>query len=433
MKKKTKFNIAIIGLGNIGSSLYQHLIKNRESIRKKTNVDLNIKYVSAKNKSKKRKINIPKNKWLKNYIDAPKKIDVDIVVELIGGSDGPAKNLVYNSIKNKKHVVTANKALISKHGDDLSKLAEKNKVNLEFEAAVAGGVPIIRLIKEGLITNKINKIYGILNGTSNYILSKMLEKNMNFNDVLLDAKKFGYAEPNPAADLNGDDAKSKIQILSSLAFNSYISKSKVSVEGIKNIDHTDIKNAQILGYKIKHLAIAELKNNKLLQRVHPCMINEDTYTSNINGVLNAIIIEGQPIGKLTIQGEGAGAGPTTSALVSDICSILRGNIKYPFSIPFKNRKKIISTDISNEVFSSYIRLDVHDKTGVLLSITKILSKNKISVKRLIQNPFKSKKYASIIIISHKAKNSNLVKSINELANKNFVINKPKFLRIEEVE
>tara|TARA_Y100001970_G_scaffold248288_1_gene317729 strand:+ start:14892 stop:16193 length:1302 start_codon:yes stop_codon:yes gene_type:complete len=433
MKKKTKFNIAIIGLGNIGSSLYQHLIKNRESIRKKTNVDLNIKYVSAKNKSKKRKINIPKNKWLKNYIDASKKIDVDIVVELIGGSDGPAKNLVYNSIKNKKHVVTANKALISKHGDDLSKLAEKNKVNLEFEAAVAGGVPIIRLIKEGLITNKINKIYGILNGTSNYILSKMLEKNMNFNDVLLDAKKFGYAEPNPAADLNGDDAKSKIQILSSLAFNSYISKSKVSVEGIKNIDHTDIKNAQILGYKIKHLAIAELKNNKLLQRVHPCMINEDTYTSNINGVLNAIIIEGQPIGKLTIQGEGAGAGPTTSALVSDICSILRGNIKYPFSIPFKNRKKIISTDISNEVFSSYIRLDVHDKTGVLLSITKILSKNKISVKRLIQNPFKSKKYASIIIISHKAKNSNLVKSINELANKNFVINKPKFLRIEEVE
>ena len=294
-------------------------------------------------------------------------------------------------------------------------------------------MPIIRLIKEGLITNKINKIYGILNGTSNYILSKMLEKNMNFNDVLLDAKKFGYAEPNPAADLNGDDAKSKIQILSSLAFNSYISKSKVSVEGIKNIDHTDIKNAQILGYKIKHLAIAELKNNKLLQRVHPCMINEDTYTSNINGVLNAIIIEGQPIGKLTIQGEGAGAGPTTSALVSDICSILRGNIKYPFSIPFKNRKKIISTDISNEVFSSYIRLDVHDKTGVLLSITKILSKNKISVKRLIQNPFKSKKYASIIIISHKAKNSNLVKSINELANKNFVINKPKFLRIEEVE
>jgi len=354
------------------------------------------------------------------------------VVELIGGSDGAAKNLVFNSIKNKKHVVTANKALISKHGDELSKLAEKNQVNLEFEASVAGGVPIIRVIKEGLITNIIHKIYGILNGTSNYILSEMSEKNMNFNDVLQDAKKLGYAESNPVADLNGDDAKSKIQILSSLAFNCLINRSKINVEGIKTIDQIDIKNAKLLGYTIKHLAIAELKNNKLIQRVHPCMVAKDSYISNINGVLNAIIIEGKPIGKFTIQGEGAGAGPTTSALVSDICSILRGNIKFPFFIPSKNRKKITSLDISEETFSSYIRLDVIDKTGVLSSITKILSKNKISVKRLIQSSFKSKKFASIIIVSHRAKNSNLVKSIKELSNKNFMINKPKFFRIEEI-
>jgi len=432
MKKKKNLNIAIVGLGNIGSSLYRHLIKNRENIKKKTNVNLVLKYVSAKNKLKKRKINVPKNKWLKNYLEAAKHPNVDLVVELIGGSDGAAKNLVYNAVKNKKHVVTANKALISKHGDELSKLAEKNQVNLEFEAAVAGGIPIVRVIKEGLITNRIEKIYGILNGTSNYILSKMSEKNMNFNDVLQDAKKLGYAESNPSADLNGEDVKSKIQILSSLAFNSFINRSKINVEGIKNVDHTDIQNAKILGYKIKHLAIAELKKNKLLQRVYPCMVANDSYISNINGVLNAIIIEGKPIGKFTIQGEGAGPGATTSALVSDICSILRGNIKHPFSIPNQNRKKITSIDISGETFSSYIRLDVIDKTGVLSSITKILSKNKISVKRLIQNPFKSKKFASIIIISHKAKNSNLVKSINELSNKNFVINKPKFFRIEEI-
>tara|TARA_B100001123_G_C14575671_1_gene736070 strand:- start:80 stop:568 length:489 start_codon:yes stop_codon:yes gene_type:complete len=162
------------------------------------------------------------------------------------------------------------------------------------------------------------------------------------------------------------------------------------------------------------------------------MINEDSYIANINGVLNAVIIEGKPIGKFTIQGEGAGPGPTTSALVSDICSILRGNTKLPFSIPNKNRKKIRAIDVSEEFFSSYIRLDVVDKTGVLSSITKILSKNRISVKRLIQNPFKSKKFASIIIISHRAKNSNLIKSISELANKKFVINKPKFFRIEEI-
>ena len=432
MKKKKNFNIAIVGLGNIGLNLYRHLIKNKKSIKKKTNVNLVVKYVSVKNRLKKRKINIPKSKWLKSYKEAFRRPDIDAVIELVGGSKGVAKNLVFNSIKNKKHVVTANKALISKYGDELSKLAEKKKVNLEFEAAVAGGVPIIRVIKEGLITNTIHKIYGILNGTSNYILSKMSEKNMNFNDVLNDAKKLGYAESNPVADLNGDDAKSKIQILSSLAFNSLINKSKINVEGIKSVDQIDIQNANLLGYKIKHLAIAELKKNKIIQRIHPCMVANNSYISNINGVLNAIIIEGQPIGKFTIQGEGAGPGPTTSALVSDICSILRGNIKFPFSIPSINRKKIASLDISDEIFSSYIRLDVIDRTGVLSSITKILSKNKISVKRLIQNPFKSKKFASIIIISHRAKNSNLVKSINELSNKKFIINKPKFFRIEEI-
>ena len=432
MQKKRNINLAIVGLGNIGLSLYKHLIQNKDSIAKKTNTNLFIKYVSAKNKKKKRKFKIPKTKWLKNYLDASKFKDVDVVVELIGGAEGAAKKLVFNSLKNKKHVVTANKSLISKYGNELSKLAEKNHVNLEFEAAVAGGVPIIRSIKEGLITNKINKIYGILNGTSNYILSKMLENKMSFKEVLNRAKQLGYAEKNPAADLNGDDVKSKIQILSSLAFNSFINRKNINVEGIANVDHIDIQNAKILGYKIKHLALAQLRNNKLIQTVYPCMINENSYISNINGVLNAIIIEGKPIGKFTIQGEGAGPGPTTSALVSDICSILRGNIKYPFSIPNKNRKNISSIDISQETFSSYIRLDVLDKTGVLSLITKILSKNRVSVKRLIQNPFKSKKFASIIIISHKAKNRNLVKATNELSKKNFIIAKPKFFRIEEI-
>ena len=439
MHKKNNFNIAIVGLGNIGSSLYKHLVKNKKSIKDKTNINLNIKYVSAKNKSKKRSVLIPKNKWLKNYISASNHPDIDIVVELIGGSEGPAKKLVFNSIKNKKHVVTANKALIAKYGDKLSNLAEKNKVNLEFEAAVAGGIPIIRVLKEGLITNSISKIYGILNGTSNYILSEMSETNSDFKDVLLTAQKKGYAESNPKDDLNGNDANSKIKILSSLAFNSLINNKNINVEGISMVDlnyyedsNADIQNANILGYKIKHLAISEIKNNRIIQRVHPCLVNKNSYISNINGVLNAIIIEGLPIGKFTIQGEGAGPGPTTSALVSDICSILRGNIKLPFSIPNKNRKKIKSLNISNEKFSSYIRLDVNDKTGVLSLITKILSKNKVSVKRLIQNPFKSKKYASIIIISHKAKNYSLEKSIAELGKQKFLVNKPKFFRIEEI-
>ena len=430
--KKFNFNIAIVGLGNIGSNLYKHLILNRKSIYKKTNSHFYLKYVSSKNKSKKRKIKIPKNQWLKNYSEAYTKKDIDIVIELIGGSEGAAKNLVFNALKNKKHVVTANKALISKYGDTLSKLAEKNNVNLEFEAAVAGGVPIIRTIKEGLITNKISKIYGILNGTSNFILSVMSKTNLNLKDVIKKAQSLGYAESNPKSDLDGTDAESKIQILSSLAFQSFINRSKINVEGIEKIDQVDIKNAKILGFKVKHLAIAEIKNNKLIQRVHPCFVKKDSYISNINGVLNAVIIEGLPIGKFTIQGEGAGPGPTTSALTSDICSILRGNIKLPFSIPNSKRKRISSIDISEEFFSSYIRLDVKDKTGVLSSITKILSKNNVSVKRLIQNPYKSKKFASIIIISHRSKNMNIEKSVRELGKKKFILNKPKFFRIEEI-
>ena len=432
MTKKKNFNLAIVGLGNIGLNLYKHLIKNKKSIVEKNNVNFDIKYVSAKNKKKKRGISIPKKKWLRNYLDASKLDDIDIVIELIGGADGPAKKLVFNSIRRKKHVVTANKSLISKYGDQLALLAEKNKVNIEFEAAVAGGIPIIRTLKEGLVANKTKKIYGILNGTSNFILSNMDKMNISFDKVLNKAKKLGYAESNPKSDLNGDDVRSKVQILSSLAFNCFINKKNINQEGINFIDETDIKNANILGYKIKHIGLSEISEGKLIQRVNPCLIKKDSRLSNVNGVLNAVIIEGEPIGKSVLQGEGAGAGPTTSALVSDICSILRGNLKYPFSVSYKKRKKLILSDISNQLFSNYIRLDVLDKKGVLSSITKIMSKNKISVKRLIQDSLKGKKYASIIIISHKTKNKNIEKCINELNKKNFVINRPKFIRIEEI-
>ena len=421
MKYKKKINIAIVGLGNIGSNLYKHLITNKQSIIEKNNINFEVKYVSAKNKNKKRKIKIPKNKWLHNYLDASRLHDIDIVVELIGGADGAAKKLVYNSLLNKKHVITANKSLISKYGDDLALLAEKNKVNLEFEAAVAGGIPIIRTLKEGLIANKIKKIYGILNGTSNYILSNMDKMNMKFSKVLIQAQKLGYAERNPNSDLNGEDVKSKIQILSSLAFNCFISNKKINLEDINFIDEIDIKNANNLGYKIKHLGLSEIDNGKLIQRVHPCLIRKDSRLSNVNGVLNSVIIESEPVGKSVLQGEGAGPGPTTSALVSDICSVLRGNVKFPFSVSSKKRKKILSVDLSNKSFSSYIRLDVIDKKGVLSSITKIMSKNKISVKRLVQSPSKSKKYATIILISHKTKNKNLVRCLNQLNNKNFIV------------
>ena len=298
-----RLNIAIIGLGNIGSYLFNYLNKNKIILSKKNNCIPNILFVSAKNKKRKRKIKIKKKLWLKNYLDATKDKNVDLIIELIGGSEGAAKKLVFNALKNKKHVVTANKALIAKYGDKLAEIAEKNKVNLEFEAAVCGGVPIIRSIKEGLIANKINKIFGIFNGTSNYILSSMDKQNKDFDEVLNNAKNLGYAESKPSADLNGDDVAAKLKILTSLCFNSYLNNN-IHVEGIKEIDKTDINNANKLGYKIKLLGYSERINNKIYQRVHPALIKKSSYVASIDGVLNAVIVDGKPVGKNIIQGEG---------------------------------------------------------------------------------------------------------------------------------
>ena len=425
-----KLNIAIIGLGNIGSYLFKYLNDNKKILTKKNNCLPFIKYVCAKNKKRKRNIKINKDQWLNNYLDATKIKDVDLIVELIGGSEGPAKKLVFAALKNKKHVVTANKALIAKYGDQLAKIAEKNKVNLEFEASVCGGVPIIRSLKESLIANKISKIYGILNGTSNYILSSMDKKNKNFLEVLSIAKKLGYAETNSSADLNGDDVSAKLKILSSLCFNSFLDNN-IYVEGIKEIDKTDIDNANKLGYKIKLLGFAEILNNNIYQRVHPTLIKKDSYVASIDGVLNAVIIDGKPVGQSIIQGEGAGPEATTSALISDISSILRGNIKFPFSVSGKERKKLKFNTLEERLFSAYLRFEVTDKPGVLSNITSIFSKNNVSIKRLVQNPNKNKKNSSIIIVTHKSKNKFLNKILKEVAKKRFIKRKPKLIRIDD--
>ena len=428
MKKKL-YNIAIIGLGNIGSYLFNFLNKNKDNISNKNNASFKIVYVSAKNKNKKRNIKIKKDQWLSNYKQVLKKKNVDIIIELIGGADGAAKQLVFGALKNKKHVVTANKALISKYGDELSKIAEKNKVNLEYEAAVCGGVPIIRSIKEGLIANKINRIYGIFNGTSNYVLSTMDKNNISFNETIKQAIKFGYAESNPSSDINGDDVAAKVKILSCLSFNSFISKN-IHVEGIKDVNEEDIINANKLGYKIKLMGFSEVLNNKIFQRVHPTLVDKTSYIAGVDGVLNAVIVDGKPIGKNVIQGEGAGPSATTSALVSDISSILRGNVKFPFAISNTKRKKFSSGKITDLFFSFYVRLNVKDKYGVLTDVTKTFSNNKVSIKRVLQNPYKNKKNSSIVIITHRSKDSHIQKTLKTLAKKSYIIQKPKLLRIE---
>ena len=427
-----KMNIVIVGLGNIGSYFYSYLRKNKNVIFNKTNTMPNILFISARSVNKKRNFTIPKKIWLKNFLSATKIKEVDIIVELIGGAEGAAKKLVFQALKNKKHVITANKALVAKYGDQLSKIAEKNKVNFEFEAAVCGGIPIIRAIKEGLIANNINKIYGILNGTSNYILSSMDNEKLEYNDSLLKAQKLGYAESNPASDVNGDDVASKLKILTALAFNSYIDNKSILIEGITNIDRTDINNANHLGYKIKLVGVAESTKNKIIQRVHPALIKENSYIAKINGVLNAVIVESKPVGKTVLQGEGAGPGPTTSSLISDLCSVLRGNVKFPFVLSDKKRKFATFENINNKKFSAYLRLDVKDKHGILSDVTKIMARNKVSVKRLIQNPTINKKNASIVMITHEAKSSSFKKVLFSLKKKRYIVNSPKIIRIESI-
>ena len=429
---KKKMNIVIVGLGNIGSYFYNYLKKNKKILFNKTNIIPNILYVSAKSLGKKRSFKIPKKLWLKNCLLAPKIKEVDIIIELIGGAEGVAKKLVFDSLKNKKHVITANKALIAKYGDQLAKIAEKNKVNLEFEAAVCGGIPIIRSIKEGLIANNISRIYGILNGTSNYILSSMDKDKLEYKNSLHKAKTLGYAESNSSSDLNGEDVASKLKILAALSFNTFINNKSILVEGIKNIDQIDINNANQLGYKIKLVGVAESNKKKIIQRVHPALIKNNSYIAKINGVLNAVIVESNPVGQTVLQGEGAGTGPTTSSLISDLCSVLRGNIKFPFVISDKKRNLAFFESIDDKRFSVYLRLDVRDKHGILSDIAKVMAKNKVSIKRLIQKPNVNKKNASIIIVTHESKNSSFVKMLSSLKTKKYIINTPKFIRIEKI-
>ena len=423
-------NIAIVGLGQIGNYLYNEIYLKKKSIENKTGKKIKIVAISAKNKNKKRRYKINKKIFFDNPFQMIKKNKINILFECIGLSDGISKKIVIHALKNKIHVITPNKALIAKHGDELSKLAESNKVNLEFEASVAGGIPLLQTIKNGLATNQIKKFYGILNGTTNYILSEMEKTNQSFDKVLLKAQKLGYAEPgNPKLDLNGFDAFAKVKILSSLAYKNRISNNKCIMEGIQNVELKDIKIAKQLDMRIKLLGISKIIKNKLFETVHPCLVNKDSYIGNVNGVMNAIILEGKPVGETVLQGEGAGPGPTSSSLLSDLISILQENTKYPFGVPFKKRKSIKSFQFNNYVNSLYLRFEVKDKPGVLSFITNRLAKFKISIKRIIQTPDKINKRATIVIISHKTSEINSKRCLQIFKKNKNIIKFPTLIRL----
>ena len=427
---KMNLNIAVVGLGQVGNYLLNELNTKKKEIELITGKRINIVAVSAKNIKKKRKFKVNKNIFFKNPLDIFKLNKVDILFEAIGMSDGISKRVVETALRNKIHVITPNKALISKHGDYLAKLAEDNNVNLEFEASVAGGIPILRTIKEGLATNKITKVYGILNGTSNYILSEMRNSKDSFANVLKKAQKLGYAEPgNPKLDLNGFDAFAKVRILSALAFNTKISKHKCLMEGIEKIELKDIEIASQLNLRIKLLGISEIINGCLFETVHPCLVSKNSYIGNVSGVMNAVILEGKPVGESILQGEGAGPGPTSSSLLSDLLSILKGDIKKPFGIPNNKRKSIKCYNVNNYTNSLYLRFEVKDKPGVLSRITNRLAQYKISVKRMIQTPDKKNNKATVVIITHKTSELNSNNCLAKFKKDKDILKYPTLIRI----
>jgi homoserine dehydrogenase len=424
------FNIGIIGLGNIGLEVYKNLKKNSSDIQNKTGFKLKILKVSARNINKKRGVSFTKNVFEKDPFKIVRNPNVHIIIEMIGGADGIAKRVVFESIKQNKHVVTANKALIAKHGDELSILSEKHGVNLLFEAAVGGGIPIIRSVKQGLIANKLHHIYGILNGTTNYILTEMEKRNENFPNVLKDAQRLGYAESNPTADVDGYDVADKISILSSIGFGTKIINKGFVVEGIRNIEIEDIKFAGELGYKIKLLAIAEKIKNQIKQRVHPCLIPFNIDLANIDNVTNAVVVDGNPIGRTVYEGPGAGKGPTSSAVISDVTSIMLGGDEFSFGLSPSSKKKMKLFNFDNHQSKYYIRFLTKDVPGVLSKITSNLAKNKISIANLIQKPSVNRT-ANVMLITHSSKELNIQKVLKLLSKQNELFKKIVMIRVRD--
>ena len=322
-----KIGIGIVGLGTVGSGLIEIIKKNNNIYKNKYKTDFSINGISAKNRNKKRNFSIKGYKWFDNPIKMTELPNIDIIVELIGGSDGLALKLAKESLKRRKYFVTANKALIAKHGIKIFELSQKYNAKFSFEAAVGGGIPIIRLINNSIIVGKIKNIYGILNGTCNYILTKMRENNLQFNKALKEAQNLGFAEANPKDDINGTDTAYKLAILSNLAFGVNTKVSDIYTEGISKIEEIDIKMAQKLGYKIILLGISNLKNNKVMQRVHPSLVSNNSMISKVDNELNTIIIDDEVADKIMVVGKGAGKRPTAASIMADILNIHDENKK----------------------------------------------------------------------------------------------------------
>ncbi len=392
--------IGLAGLGTVGIGMLQLLAENAALISRRAGRELRVTAVSARDRNRQRGFSLDGLGWEADPVALATRDDVDAVVEVMGGEGDPALALARATLGAGKPFITANKALIAHHGRDLAALAEANDTRLCFEAAVAGGIPILKALGEGAAANRIDRVYGLLNGTCNYILTRMEAEELDFATVLAAAQDAGYAEADPSFDIDGVDSAHKLAILAALAFGTAPDFAGVATMGIRSVDAADIAQAAALGFRIKLVGLAEQVDGRLFQRVHPALVPIHHPLAATSGALNAVVIEGQPVGRLFLEGRGAGDGPTASAVVADLIDIARGNSGHAFGMPVAALGQLAPLDIASRQGRHYLRLSVADRPGALAELAAMLRDHGVSIESVIQRPEPGTDLAIVVMVTH---------------------------------
>jgi homoserine dehydrogenase len=440
-----KVNVAIVGYGVVGNGVAKILEEKKELLKKRTGIEINLKKVYTRNWNKNFPYPLKEEKKAYSLEEILNDDDIKIIIELTGGIDFPYE-LSLKAIDKGKHIVTANKALLAEKGKDIFLKAEEKNIRIGYEAAVAGGIPIIRALREGLVANKIEKIYGILNGTTNYILTSMFKEGKDFKTALEEAKELGYAEADPTLDINGTDAAHKIAILASLSYGGFLDFSEVYIEGIEDIDLMDIELAKELGYTLKLLAISKSHNGEVEVRVHPTFLPSDSPLAKVDGVFNAVMVEGDSVGETMFYGRGAGSLPTASAVVSDVVDIAKSislGVGREIEITSMNweHKDLNLTKVKDFYTRYYVRFTVPDITGILAKIAAVFAKYEISIAAVLQKEKVVEKYKKnlqektvpLVILTHTASENNLQNAVKEIEENNLTKAKTVIIRVEDEE
>jgi homoserine dehydrogenase len=422
--------VAVAGLGTVGAGVMQVFAANGELLQRRCGRAIRVVAVSARDRARDRGVALGDAVWFDDAVAMAGEADADVVVELIGGADGVARTVCEAAIAAGRHVVTANKALIAMHGTRLAHQAEAADVQLSFEAAVAGGIPIIKALREGLCANQLTSLYGILNGTCNYILTAMRETGRGFDEVLADAQELDYAEADPGFDVDGIDAAHKLAILASVAFGCAVDFANVYTEGIRHITADDISFAAELGYRIKLLGIARRTEAGISQRVHPCMVAEDTVIAHVEGVYNAVVAEGDFVETTVYEGRGAGAGPTASAVVADLVDLARGARVPAFAVPAADLLVAPPLAMDRHRGAYYIRLMVVDRPGVFADVAAALRDEEVSMEAILQRTRAPGEAVPVVMTTHDTEEAAMNRTLARFAALDTVVEPPRMIRIE---